>query len=215
MLKNRVYAFTIPVEEQYFSNKNHLINFEKYLFSMSNSHKESNETKNNLYFTNIPINTQHTFNINPNTNIKSYRSKTREDRKNHEDLTMDLHYIYFVAIYNGKMITNMLEEFEHEGKMVIGNGIYPDFEDEIYSRFKKNKELYFDWFDGIIEKVGQENVVLFSNRKEEERVFIERKLHKNLYKNFTPFNKKILISISHNDQDLYHIHRILKEIYSN
>jgi hypothetical protein len=190
--------YVLPSGEQDFSDNQHMENFTKYLFSNSKTHQKNDNTDKNFYM----MKEKNNFVENNIKNLEEFSNIYLKNYKS-EDYFMDLHYIAFLIPIDNIIYTNILDMKNNEHILTIPNEIIEEISNEYYKNnvknFEKDMNNLLEKFDGKIQK--------FDNTNKEIKKIIELKLHKIIYK---LTNHKLLLSISHNDQEFYHIHRILK-----
>ena len=174
----------------------HLINFTKYLFSQSNSHQPNDFTCMNWFVSN---GRPQFIGVTPKDQLSSFLALMKS--KPYSRYINSLNYPLYV-FRNGKtLITNIFTLSQDENVLSIWDHIHlTDEQLQEVLDFAKNEE-----FDRTIElHEVTDSVLLFSLEDA-----IHQKAHFTNRENDLEKQFNLLISISHHDQDEYHIHRLL------
>jgi len=196
--------FSIYEGNQNFSNKGHLDNFYKYLFSNSKNHSKNEMTKFNFYC----CDNENKFITNNLSDLKTTKKKIENKLSNYEKIYNDLQYVFFMVEIDGVLVSNMIDTENESIYLTVGN--------------ETLEELSLMFFNGEINEVLDEikntiskhtKFLSFRKCSQEQRNYIEIYIHEYLSKYNLKDEDEILISVSHNDQNSpYHLHRIVKSI---
>jgi len=197
--------------QQEFTNGGHVQNFLKYLFSCSKSHTENHKTKDNFYLTlDKETNKLSKFShvTDPKDKYNKFKNKFWNELSDETTIINDLNYVAFAIIIGDRVISNIYKKDKSDPNVLRGDLSNDIFSMVVTSYFNRDVDQYYQTVDGFID-CGKE-YVYFNDATDEERLIIEKRVHKELIKQSGADN--VLIAISHNDQDdsYYHIHRILK-----
>ena len=195
---NRIFLINgqqIPIK-----NKDSIINHFNYLFSNTDKHNISKETKNNFYILGDPSKGNSGFLTNPR--------KSQIECKKYVDtfknkLVVDISYFFFYVVIDDFLITNILDYENSDIVCIIPDEAFEQVKDVM------GKEQILKEMEDLLNNNNKLTVINYRNLDNQEfRKVIEETIQSALYNNAP---SKSLLSISHNDQDsLYHVHRILE-----
>lgn len=202
--------FLIHSETEFFNDRQHLLNFIKYLFSQSKQHQPNSLTPLNFYFKYNSITKKHVFNFldEPQKKYNIFLKTNDNTLDNYENIYNDLMYPVFFIQLDGLLYTNLLIINENNLSVSYPENLFQIIIDEYFGGIE---DEFYDLVNKLIKQ--DVKVVEFSNATKEHREKIEILIHKELIKNQSS-NLELLIQISHHDQSehsLYHIHRLLKD----
>lgn len=207
-MNNLVYV--VSVGEEGFTNKNHVKNFVKYLFSCSKAHIENENTKFNFYVKrDLKDNNLNRIGFikNPVEQCNDFLNNFGKELFDENKLKNDIYYALFFVVTKDKLITNFFEYQDNELNITYPENVM----DAMCEKYCDNDEREFEESINQILRFVYDNKIEIKPFKEttlEERKEIEMLVHGRLIKEN---NEKVLIEISHHDQDdhdIYHIHRL-------
>ena len=210
MKKHDNLIYIIKTEAQGFSDKAHLNNFIKYLFSMSREHRESEATKTNFYLSQDRSDetlSKYGFINDSQKKYSRFINKFSDVLNNPQNLKNDLFYIGFIIHIEQRIIGNVFKR-TNKGSHTLEMDLPASVRDLIVQEhFANSDEDYFERMGDAIDDALE--YVHFDDASEMERFTVEKMLHAEVSKKFE--EKGVLLSISHNDQEqsLYHAHRLI------
>jgi hypothetical protein len=188
------HIFKIKSGSKNFSDSNHLKNFVRYLFSNSRGHQPGEYTKFNFF----KYGDKEVFVDNNSEDMKEFNKFLKFSNIPFDKLKNDLYYFPFIIENNGNLITNMFTIKDNELQWDIS----PEILDIIISDyFSSNPSDFENNLNEIITKC--EKCHYYYDLSVKNRTFIERLIQEDINKDIT-----LILSISHHDQDLFHVHRI-------
>ncbi|OQT82935.1 hypothetical protein [Vibrio parahaemolyticus] len=198
-MQNVIKIITIPADGGKFNDETHLENFTKYLFSLSKNHPKSDLTQlNTLCFDgNEGANTQ------PNKYKSMFKKHMKANKIKVSELTYDLNYFVYLFFNKGVLYTNLVEK-NKEGKlqMAVDEGTF-----EIAEMTKKgSKKEIIELFESLLDEA--ELIYTLQDAPGNVRVQADAYLRQYLE---IETGIKGFMSVSHADQGLYHIHRIIRK----
>lgn len=197
--------------QESFNDEEHLDNYLKYLFSCSKSHKENALTKQNFY---LNLNKQsnslnkYSFVYNSKEKYQKFKTNFEEELYDENELKNDLFYVGFIITIGNRTISNFFAPSLDDSDVLIPCLPSEVIDIMINEYFNGEETLFGKAVKHVIDNIpGQ--LTEFKNATEQERLFIEKKIHSKLIEK-SPTDK-ILLAISHHDQDQspYHIHRLI------
>lgn len=189
--------YKISSGSQNFSDSNHLKNFVRYLFSNSRGHQPGEYTKFNFF----NYGDKEVFIDNNNDDMKEFNKFLKSSNIPFDKLKNDLCYFPFIIENKGKLITNMFEIKDDELQWHISQEIIDIIISEYFSG---DVSAFEETLNKILNRCKKFHYYYDLSAKDRE--FIEKLIQEDINKDITP-----ILSISHHDQDLFHVHRIYKE----
>ncbi|MCG6268576.1 hypothetical protein [Vibrio furnissii] len=181
-----------------FSDNKHRENFTNYLFNKSKGHPENElSTLNMIHYGDTTL-----LNDDGAKHKREFNKWFKANGYDDTNTIYDLHYmIYFVVANNGKKIyTNffgvhgdeLIRNFPNELFMIIAEDYNYSKQElvNVVDKYCKNADVIYS-LDSIPDKLRFHIEHQFINHIEEQT------------------GKKTILSVSHADQDLFHIHRII------
>lgn len=211
-MNNLIFAINVGNKEKgKFTNKGHLKNFVKYLFSCSGAHTENEDTQYNFYVKK-DLKTKALNRVGfiktPKKQCEEFLELFKNEIHDETKVINDLFYVAFIIINEGKMITNMFEIEDEQIVMSLPEEIISLLAEDYFNNSEEaleqeiNKLLNY----GMDNDFSIETIKDLSIQKRKE---IEMLVHSKLI-NENP-NDNVLMEISHHDQEdhsIYHIHRL-------
>lgn len=188
------YIFTINAGNQNFSDSNHLKNFVRYLFSNSRGHQPGEYTKFNFF----NYGDTEGFVDNNNDDMRDFNKFLKSSNVPFDKLKNDLYYIPFLIEHKGKVITNLFEIKKDELDWKIGSDVIDII---IANYFSGNESDFEEKLNKVLSEC--EKCYYYYELSVKNRTFIEKLIQEDINKDINP-----ILSISHHDQDMFHLHRI-------
>ena len=198
------YILNLGISE--FNGNAHIMNFGKYLASMSKGHPKVSETSRNLFikeFEDINLNEEKEIIYD---NKEFFNKYAKFNRVYNYEIANDLHYFYFNIINKEKktiisnLFSNTLAEIEEVEEELLefgeARGLNTESLASLYAYAKKN-EFTFINFSENYEKISKEDIEYIEFKTREIISLISPEI--------------VYFSVSHSDQDSFHIHRIIKK----
>ncbi|MBB1508089.1 hypothetical protein H5203_21880 [Pseudoalteromonas sp. SG41-1] len=188
--------------QQNFFDDNHVKNFSNYLFSKSKKHKENEDTKKNIVCYKNENGSFFTRNVfDPSEELKAFNNHFKKLNLKSKELYNDLAYVFFLLEIDDVFYTNMFYIENNDFLFDMPQEIAEYF---IESNFKGDVRLFNKELNKII---GDKDFYTIKEASPE----IMRKLNGIIFKHLK-INHNMILAIGHVDQeDFYHVHRIMKK----
>lgn len=204
MQKNNGRIFLITAgNSQSFTNRGHLHNFLKYLYSCTTKHPQTDLTQFNFF----EHKDESGFVIEASKAYNSFKKKYWNDIQDHSIFTMDLYYVYFLLEINGKLVSNM---FNARGNLELDEVA----KEILLARYFKNDENAFKQsLKKVISDARNLKNTFLHNATLDDRKEIEQCVKSSINSEIKLKDFDVFLTISHHDQEesLYHVHRLLKK----
>lgn len=187
-----------------FNDSNHIKNFVNYLFSETRKHIRIPETDYNTFY----IITPETKNIFQN-NIKNKTKKMQINKHlfeiNVSNLFNDLFYILYAFESSGEIYSNFLYK--------DGDNVVINISDELLENLNISEDFLIKKVEKFLNEINVEKCQFFdmniTKNLGKYNVYFDELIHK--YIN-NKYKENVIYGFSHQDQGIYHIHRICKKI---
>lgn len=189
--------FLIPSDGGKFSNDKHKDNFIKYLFSRTGSHSETDKTKFNV----IQYNNKILLNDKPTKHKKDFINWFDDNGYKTKNTQFDLTYVLFFIYLDNIIYTNFFER--------NGDDLYCLVDDEIAGLIEHYYSVKFQDLIPMIEQCfdASKTVYTLHEAPEHIRLKIDSKINAQIV---ALTGVEPIFTISHADQGLYHLHRIIE-----
>lgn len=202
------FILVVPFGKHAFANRNHVKNFLRYLFSLTQNHPTRNTTINNMVceWDVTGTLTSSYMNASPQDLYDGYRKRNFDRISDPQVFMDDGAYVTFIVEADGKLFSNLVvgrrngsAEFEFE----FLPGSLSDAAEECVGGRDQLEDVF-------ITAAGDSREILdFAEADIARREIIERKLHIAVNE---VMGGRVALSVSHNDQPThnphYHVHRI-------
>lgn len=187
-----------------FNDSNHIKNFVNYLFSETRKHIRIPETDYNTFY----IITPEPKNIFQN-NIKNKTKKMQINKHlfeiNVSNLFNDLFYILYAFESSGEIYSNFLYK--------DGDNVVINISDELLENLNISEDFLIKKVEKFLNEINVEKCQFFdmniTKNLVKYNVYFDELIHK--YIN-NKYKENVMSGFSHQDQGIYHIHRICKKL---